>query len=88
MSVTILTKEDLEEFKNELIIEMKDILETKNAKRKKWLKTHDVMEWLNVSAGTLQSMRISGKLKYSKIGGILFYDYDHLNDMLEGKSKL
>ena len=85
MSVTILTKEDLQEFKNELINDMKDLLETKNAKRKKWLRSDEVREWLNVSAGTLQSLRISGTLKYAKIGGILFYDYDHINDMLENK---
>jgi len=85
MSVTILTKEDLEEFKNELIKEITDLLETKNAKRKKWIKSNEVQEWLNVSASTLQTLRINGTLTYAKLGGIIFYDYDQINSILESK---
>ncbi|HVT87044.1 MAG TPA: helix-turn-helix domain-containing protein [Chitinophagaceae bacterium] len=83
MSVTILTKEDLLEFKKELLAEMKAILEEGPAKPKKWLRSPAVRELLQVSPGTLQTLRINGTLKYSKIGGIVFYDYNHILELLE-----
>jgi hypothetical protein len=30
----------------------------------------------NISAGTLQNMRINGTLPYSKVGTTILYDYD------------
>ena len=86
MAVTILTKEDLLEFKKEILAEIKTILEQGPAKPKKWLRTDAVRELLQVSPGTLQALRINGTLKYSKIGGIVFYDYDHIQKLLEGKT--
>jgi hypothetical protein len=85
MSVTILTKEDLQEFKKELLQEIKATLEQGPAKPKKWLRSPAVREILQVSPGTLQTLRINGTLKYSKIGGIVFYDYDHIQKLLESQ---
>ena len=85
MPVTILTKEDLHEFKNELLNEIKAILEQGPAKPKKWLRSAAVQELLQVSPGTLQTLRINGTLKYAKLGGIVFYDYNHIQKILESK---
>jgi hypothetical protein len=85
MSVTILTKEDLQEFKKELLQEIKATLEQGPAKPKKWLRSPAVREILQVSPGTLQTLRINGTLKYSKLGGIVFYDYDHIQKLLESQ---
>jgi len=85
MPVTILTKEDLQEFKKEMLMEMKAILEQGPAKPKKWLRSPAVQELLQVSPGTLQTLRVNGTLKCSKIGGIVFYDHDHIQKLLEGR---
>ncbi len=83
MSVTILTKEDLQEFKVEMINEIKALLEQGPSKPRQWIKSNEVQKWLKISAGTLQTLRINGTLKHSKLGGLIFYDYEHIQDMLE-----
>jgi len=83
MSVNILTKEDLLLFQDELLSQIKDILRQSPVQTKKWLKTDEVKEVLRVSASTLQTLRINGTLTYSKLGGIIYYDYEHIENVLK-----
>jgi hypothetical protein len=83
MSVNILTKEDLLLFQDELLNQIKDILKQSPVQTKKWLKTDEVKEVLRVSASTLQTLRINGTLTYSKLGGIIYYDYEHIENILK-----
>lgn len=84
MSVNILTQEDLQNFKTELFAELKTLIpEQENLKLKKWLKTDEVKKLLKVSPGTLQTLRINGTLTYTRLGGIIYYDYDHIEKILQ-----
>lgn len=84
MPATILTSEDLIEFKMELIDDIKTIFQEHSGTRsKKWLKTNEVKKFLGVSNGTLQNLRINGTISYTKIGGILYYDYEEIQKTLE-----
>ena len=84
MSATILTTEDLFDFKQELFGELKKLLiENPQAKPKKYLKSAEVMEMLQVSPGTLQNLRINGTLPYTKIGGIILYEYEEILKVLK-----
>ncbi|MEN7551837.1 helix-turn-helix domain-containing protein [Rapidithrix thailandica] len=84
MATQIITTDDLLEFKLELFRELKNLLEeTSYHKRKKWLKSGEVRELLGISPGTLQNMRVNGSLPYTKIGGVIFYDYQDICKMLE-----
>ncbi len=76
MAATILTTEDLQEFKIELLQEFKKLLQS-NAefKPKKWLRSPEVRKLLDISPGTLQNLRINGTLPYTKMGGVLYYEY-------------
>ncbi|HZK92963.1 MAG TPA: helix-turn-helix domain-containing protein [Prolixibacteraceae bacterium] len=38
---------------------------------------------LGISPGTLQNLRVNGQLPFSKIGGVLFYDFEDVRKMLE-----
>lgn len=87
MAVEILTREDLSLFKTELIRELRDMLTNPAAQSKKWLKSHEVREMLGVSPGTLQNMRINGTIIYTKIGGLIFYDYDDILKLMESTKK-
>ena len=79
MSVSIVTSEDLLNFKVDLLSEIKKLLDNKGvAKQKKWLKSTEVRELLNISPGTLQNMRIKGILPYTKMGGVFYYDNDDI----------
>ncbi|MCX2681935.1 helix-turn-helix domain-containing protein [Galbibacter sp. EGI 63066] len=84
MGATIITTEDLYEFKLELLDEFKQLLQNHNGHTtKKWLKSNEVMELLGISPGTLQNLRINGTIPYTKVGGILYYDYSEIMDVLE-----
>lgn len=79
MSVTIVTIEDLQNFKVDLLAEIKQLFESKGvSKQKKWLKSPEVRELLDISPGTLQNMRIKGILPYTKMGGVFYYDNDDI----------
>ncbi|WP_439697969.1 helix-turn-helix domain-containing protein [Mucilaginibacter sp. AW1-7] len=84
MQVEILTKEDLKQFKAELVQELKDAFGG-NAKpqHKEWLKSNEVRKLLGISPGTLQNLRINGTLTYSKIGGMMYYRYQDIMKLLE-----
>ena len=83
MPAQIITPEDLNEFKIELIEEIKKLFrQTGIQPVKQVLKSPDVRKLLNISPGTLQSMRINGTLPFSKIGGVIYYDYDDIQKML------
>lgn len=82
MSVEIVTKEDLVEFGTKLIQEIEKLITKTELKDEQWLRSIQVRELLNISPGTLQNMRISGKLKYSKVGGIHFYRQSDIEKML------
>ena len=83
MSVNILTKEDLLIFQDELLKLIKALLSQSPVQTKRWLKTDEVKDVLKVSASTLQTLRINGTLTYSKLGGIIYYDYEHIENVLK-----
>lgn len=85
MNVTLITKEELQEFKNELIEEIKDLFDYKSTEKKRWLKSNEVKELLNISSGTLQNLRINGTLRFSKVGGTLYYNYKDIEKLLNNK---
>lgn len=66
----ILTVNDLLDFKNELPLDIKRLLEAQAAQpARKWLKSYEVEKLLGISPGTLQTFRNNGTIPYTKIGG-------------------
>ncbi|MFD0932530.1 helix-turn-helix domain-containing protein [Psychroflexus salinarum] len=83
MPTSIITTDDLREFKLELIEELKALIsKTPTQQTRKYLKSAEVMELLQISPGTLQNLRINGTLPYSKIGGIILYDAEEIQRIL------
>ena len=81
-----MTVEDLQQFKAELLREIKKLLANAPAPLPKpWLKSHEVQKILKISPGTLQHLRDSGQLKFSKVGGIVFYEMKDIEEMIEAK---
>lgn len=83
MPTSIITTDDLRDFKRELLDDIKKIL-TKQASGtlKKYLKSSEVMELLQISPGTLQNLRINGTLPFSKMGGIIYYDSEDIQKVM------
>lgn len=84
MAANIITTEDLEEFKTALLIEIKNLLIShEKIGISHWIKSNEVMQKLDISPGTLQNFRINGTIPFTKLGGILFYDEEKINEILE-----
>lgn len=84
MAANIITTEDLHEFKLELLDDIKTLIDQQaDFKPKKWLKSPEVRKLLSISAGTLQNLRINGTLPYTKVGGVIYYDYEEITKVME-----
>lgn len=88
MPSEIVTTDHLREFKIELMFELRKMLkEAHSPSEKKWLKSHEVKKMLGISPGTLQNMRINGTIPFTKMGGILFYDANEIQKILESNKQ-
>lgn len=84
MRVEMVTREDLELFRLELVRDLREILQSSQQQsNNEWLKNTEVMKLLKVSANTVQRLRLAGKLRSSKIGGIHYYRYQDIQFLLE-----
>ncbi|MBT1695909.1 helix-turn-helix domain-containing protein [Fulvivirgaceae bacterium PWU4] len=79
----LITIEDLQSFKVELLNEIKELLKgAATPGTKEWLKSSEVRKMLGISPGTLQNLRISGKLPFTKIGRLIFYRHQDITRLL------
>jgi len=85
MEIDIVTREDLRQFKREMLEELKQAIGSrKGSPDREWLKSAEVRRMLGISPGTLQSLRISGTLPYRKVGGSMYYRRTDISRMMEG----
>ena len=90
MAIDIITKEDLQHFRLQLLNELKELIaQFKNETSKppiEGYRTKQVRKILNCSNGKLQSLRIAGKLRCKKIGGALYYVAEDIKKLLTNDS--
>lgn len=89
MAVEIITKEDLQVFRMQLLSDLKEMFQVtaKTHPEKPWLKNSEVMKLLKISSNTIQRLRIAGKLKASKVGGIHYYRYEDIEKLMNENLK-
>ena len=86
ITMTIVTKEDLEQFRTQLLEDIRQILISRETKpTKSWLKNDEVKKLLSISANTLQRLRVSGKLRFSKIGGTHYYRFEDIEKLFTNR---
>lgn len=86
MAVEIVTKEDLQLFRVQLMNDIKEILsERLHAKSESihGFKTSDVRKILGCSVNKLVSLRIKRNIRTKKIGGTLYYNKDDIKKLVE-----
>ena len=84
MAANIVTTEDLEHFKEDLIKAITAVLfKYERISLDKWIKSKEVMEKLGISPGTLQNMRNNKSIPWTKLEGNLYYDEEKINAILE-----
>ncbi|TRW25967.1 helix-turn-helix domain-containing protein [Flavobacterium zepuense] len=91
MNVELITRDDLERFKKELLEEIRRFQMfplKRGEEQRSWLKSYEVRKLLGISAGTLQNLRVNGTLPYSKIGGLMYYRYEDIQKLMDGVSSI
>ena len=83
MAATIITTDELREFKIELLEEIKQLLSNDHTTKREWLRSSELRKLLKISPGTLQNLRVNGTIPYTKIGGVIYYAYEDILKMLE-----
>lgn len=80
----LLTVQDLIEFKEQLILDIKKLLkENSGEPSHKWLKAFEVKKLLRLSESKLQYLRDKGVIPYKKLGGVTYYDFDEIQEMMK-----
>jgi len=88
-TLEFITKEDLEQFKQELFAELRRPTfkpPTGKDRQKPFIKSYEVRQLLGISPGTLQQLRKSGQIKFSRIGGLMYYRYEDIEAMMSRKA--
>ena len=77
----LITRKDLFEVEDRISKKI-DQLKNQDSGAKRWLRTSDVSKMLNLSSSSIQTLRISSILPYTKVGGTLFYNVDDIEELL------
>lgn len=91
MPTQIITTDDLREFKLEFMDHLNQLFSSQAKilpEQKRFLKSAEVMSLLDMSPSTLQNLRITRALTYSKIGGTIYYDWEDIVKLMEKNKKL
>ena len=80
----LITSDDLEQFRKKLVDELLSALKHQSGLvPKKWMKSHEVRRLLKISPGTLQTLKSSGVIPYTKMGRVHFYDHEDIQKVLD-----
>jgi hypothetical protein len=86
MAAEIITREDLQHFRTQLLNELKEFIQQLKKETSSSVvegyKTKHVRKILDCSNGKLQALRISGKLRCNKVGGTLYYRREDVQKLL------
>lgn len=86
MGLEIVTKEDLQVFRMQLLKDIQDIInkaKQSTDNRPEGYKTSDVRKILGCSINKLVLLRTSKKIRVKKIGGTLYYNKEDIKHLLE-----
>ncbi|MFH7018582.1 DNA-binding protein [Flavobacterium sp. FlaQc-47] len=87
----IVTKEDLRQFGLLLMDKIHDIFREINFQQKEsldpeWLKSKAVRKLLDISAGSVQNMRMTQKVRFKKVLGSYYYNKEDLLKLFKDES--
>jgi Helix-turn-helix domain len=86
MKMELFTKEDLDDFRLQLLTDLARIMKQPDAVQP-WLKRFEVRKLLRISPGTLHRWRVEGTIPYSRIGGTILYKYEDVKKLVDKARK-
>jgi hypothetical protein len=85
----LVTLDDLEKFRINLLMDIRKMFDGQLGKPpKRWLKSKEVRKILNISGGTLQTLRNNRKLPFTRIGGLIYYDAAEIDQILTKQKRV
>jgi len=85
MAIEVVTKEDLQELRLQLLNDIRHLISPRETKLKPWLKNAEVKKLLSISSNTIQRLRVAGKLRSTKVGGVHYYKYEDIEKLLNSE---
>ena len=87
----IVTKEDLRQFGLLLLDKIQAVFKDKDSGRKEplepeWLKSKAVRKLLDISAGSVQNLRMTQKIRFKKVLGSYYYNKEDLLKLFKDDS--
>lgn len=84
----IVTKEDLRQFGLLLVDKIQAVFKDKDSGRKEtlepeWIKSKSVRKLLDISAGSVQTLRTSQKVRFKKVLGSYYYNKEDLQKLFD-----
>lgn len=83
------TKDDLRQFGLLIIGEVRKLIQPdageKNDLHPEWLKSRVVRKLLDISAGSLQNLRVTGKIRFKKVLGSYYYSNADIMNLFNDK---
>jgi len=86
MGVEVVTKDDLEKFRMQLLGDLKKWavqFAAKGSEPMEGLRTKHVRQILNCSVGKLHLLRNAGKLRCKKVGGTVYYRKEDVKKLID-----
>lgn len=83
-----ITKNDLETLRIQILSDIGNLLQNKPMDGKEseefgWMRSKAIRKTLNISASTLQNLRITGKIRFKKVLGSYYYNKEDLQHLFE-----
>jgi len=86
MGIEVVTKDDLQELRLQLLNDIRHLIGPSEANFvKPWLKNAEVKKLLSISSNTIQRLRVSGKLRSTKVGGVHYYKYEDIEKLMNSE---
>ena len=87
-----ITKDDLRQLRMQLLNDIENVINEKmistpDREGLEWLRSKAVRQMMNISPATLQSIRISGKIRFRKILGSYYYNRTDILNLFENGSR-
>ncbi len=83
------SKQDLEIFRMRILSDIEQLLIgslVAPAQEFDWLRSKAVRKMMDISAATLQNLRITGKIRYKKVMGSYYYNRSDLQKLFENEN--
>lgn len=86
MNEDLVTKQDLDQFRREILSDFLSVLKMENETQSKILRSKDVIKLLGISENRLYKMRCAHEIPFRKFGRLTFYKLEDIYAIINNQS--